>query len=102
MFLFYLWVSFNFLIGITKIDAEHYILFCLTMFYFTYLYNSISPVSLSNKLFITFITIPSVIIWWILYVHNYLLRIEPFDESLVIYTIFFYFYLLLYAFWELK
>ena len=100
MKLFYLWIFFNILIGISQSDAEHYFLFCACMFYFSYIYNIMYSVELSYKLFIILWCIPSVIIWWILYVHNYLLRIEPFDECAVIFLIFFYFYLLLFFFFE--
>lgn len=102
MNLFKLWFFFNILIGISKSDAEHYVLFCLVMFYVTYIYNVLYPSNLSYKLFISLLTIPSILLWWILYVHNHLLRIEPFNEHYVVFSIFFYFYLLLFTFWESK
>ena len=100
MNLVYYWIIFIFLMGISEIDADHYLLFCFAMFYLTYIYNIIYKLKITPKAFSIFIFIPSVIIWWILYVYNYLLSINPIEEYVIIYIISIYFYLLIYIFWE--
>ena len=100
MNLVYFWISFIFLMGISETDANHYFLFCFAMYYLTYIYNRIYPTNITPKTFSMFIFFPSIIVWWILYVYNYLLSITPLDEYIVVYTILIYFYLLIYIFWE--
>ena len=100
MSLLYIWIVFTFLMGISETDVNHYLLFCFTMFYITFLYNQIYSVKITPKYFASLILLPSLIIWWILYVFNYLLSMAPLDEHLVIFIIFFYFYILIYIFWE--
>ena len=100
MFIFYTWVTFVILIGISETDAEHYFLFCFTMFYFTFIYNRIYSIRLSPKLISLFLILPSAIMWWIAYVYNYLLSINPLEDYLVIFSIFLYFYILIFIYWE--
>lgn len=100
MSLFYIWIVFTFLMGVAETDVNHYLLFCFSMFYITFIYNQIYSVKITPKYFAILILLPSLILWWILYVFNYLLSMDPLDEHLIISIIFLYFYILIYIFWE--
>lgn len=100
MGLFYIWIAFIFLMGISECDANHYYLFCASMFYATYLYNQIQPTGLTLKMSSIYLSIPSVILWWIVYVYNWFLREDPISDEIMIGIIFLYFYIFLYVYWE--
>ena len=100
MNIFHIWSSFIFFIGVSESDDSHYFLFCSVMLYVTYIYNQIYYIKLTPKTCSLLLSIPSVILWWILYVYNYLLSLEPFSNEVIISIIFLYFYILLYIFWE--
>ena len=95
-----IWRWFIFLMSICKIDTSHYLLFCFSMFYVTYLYNQILPTKLTPKFLAIFLIIPSIILCRIAYVYNYFLSFNPLDEHVIVFIIFFYFYLLIYISWE--
>ena len=98
MYLIVIWSLFIFFIGLTKLDYGHYFIFSFFMFYVTYIANQVKPVKMNLRSFCFLISIPSSIFCWIGYVYNYLLKIEPLDETFVIFSIFFYFYLLIFFF----
>ena len=97
---FFIWFSFIILMGVSETDDSHYFLFCISMLYVTYLYNQILYIKLTPKIFSVIFFIPSVILWWIIYVYNYLLSFNPISDYIMVYIILTYFYLLVYTYWE--
>lgn len=103
MNLFYIWLAFIIFMGVSESDDSHYFLFCFFMFYVTYLYNVIVPIKLTVQLYVFYLSIPSIILWWIIYTYNWLLSIEePISNEIMISIIFLYFYMFIYIFWEGK
>ena len=100
MSLISIWYWFVFLMSISETNTSHYLLFCVSMFYLTYLYNQISPFKLTCKFFSILFLIPSVIFCRIIYVYNYLLSFNPLEEHIIVFTIFLYLYILIYICWE--
>ena len=100
MYLIYIWSIFIFFMGIAEIRLVDYLLFCIAMFYVTYICNQIKPIKLNVKFFFILILIPSSIFWWIIYVYNYLLSDVPIKEHTILSIIFLYFYIVIFIIWK--
>lgn len=60
-----------------ELDQEHFLLFSVAMFYFTYLYNRIVPQFLSVKAVLLVFNIPAFLLWYVVFVYNDFLCLNP-------------------------
>lgn len=103
MILCIVWISFILVIGFSDMmDQPHYLLFSLLMLYFTYLFNNLNPVIMSKRVCTCFLTIPSVIIMYIIYVWNDFLNVEPIKSEFIQIIYILYTYGLIYVISEYK
>jgi hypothetical protein len=101
MVLVVIWAGFILLMVFSEeLDQPHYLLFSGSMFYFTYVYNKITPFKMTARKIILFLTIPNLIFWYIGFVFNDFLCLTPISYELFITLLFTYTYLLLYIFVE--
>ena len=101
MNLFIIWICFVFLMTVSKqLDQYHYMLFSVSMLYFTYVYNRIYPIRMSLRATVMFLIIPSTIFWYIAFVYNNFLCLTPLNYDLLACLLFIYVYLTTYIFWE--
>nr|BBC77915.1 hypothetical protein [Nitzschia palea] len=92
-----IWTGFIVLISVLEeLDKKHFILFGGSMFYFIYLYNQVKPTSISLKLVLLLFNVPTLIFWYIIFVYNDFLSINPVSHEIFISWFFIYFYLMLY------
>jgi hypothetical protein len=71
MNLMVIWVGFIIFISIfQELNLLHYLFFNILILWFTYLYNLIKPLEMSPKIFILFLSIPSIIICYITFIYN--------------------------------
>jgi len=92
-----LWLIFIFIPGLfPDIDGSHYLLFSGTMFYLIYIYNQVSPVVLTPRMTMFFLSIPSAILWYIAYHYNDFLCINPISEESFTILMFIYWYAIIY------
>nr|BCQ06507.1 hypothetical protein [Nitzschia putrida] len=66
------------------------------MFNITYLYNRIFDVNISIRVIVVLINIPIMILWYIAFVYNDFLCINPISYEMFIYLFLFYLYLNIY------
>ena len=98
MILIILWFSFILIPGLfPDIDAPHYLLFSSTMLYLTYVYNQVSPLILTPRISVFFLSIPSSILWYMAYHYNNFLCINPISEEAFVTLMFIYWYIMIYA-----
>ena len=94
-----IWLSFVLIMGLSdELDQYHYLLFSSFMLYFTYLYNQVLPINLSIKFTVTLLIIPSGILWYLAFVYNDFLSLNPLSYEAFVIMFFVYTYLLLYLF----
>lgn len=97
MNLILIWTGFTILISVLdELDTKHFVLFCGAMLYFTYLYNQIKPTDISLKSVLLFFNISTLIFWYIVFVYNDFLSINPISHEIFMSWFFIYFYLMLY------
>jgi hypothetical protein len=102
MILIALWSAFILIPGLfPDVDASHYLLFSGTMLYFTYICNQVSPLVLTPKASMYFLSIPSSILWYVAYHYNDFLCIDPISEEVFVSLMFVYGYTMIYALSEL-
>jgi hypothetical protein len=71
MNLMVIWVGFIIFISIfQELNLLHYLFFNILILWFTYLYNLIKPLEISPKIFILFLSVPSIIICYITFIYN--------------------------------
>jgi hypothetical protein len=98
MNLIILWLTFILIPGLSPdIDALHYLLFSGTMFYLTYIYNQVNPLILTRRISAFFLSIPSILLWYIAYRYNDFLCINPISEEFFISLMLIYWYALIYT-----
>lgn len=98
MNLIILWLIFVLIPGLfPNIDASHYLLFSCTMLYSTYICNQVNPSTLTPRISVFFLTIPSTILWYIAYHYNDFLCVNPISEEFVISLMLIYWYIMIYA-----
>ena len=91
------WLTFILIPGLfPDIDASHYLLFSGTMFYLTYIYNQVNPSILTPRISVFFLSIPSILLWYIAYYYNDFLCINPISKELLITLMFTYWYVMIY------
>jgi hypothetical protein len=96
-----IWICFILLMTVSeKLDQSHYLLFSSSMLYLTYLYNRIQPIKMAPRISVSFIAIPSIIFWYIVFVYNDFLCLTPISYEYLVSLIFIYSYLMTYLFWE--
>jgi len=94
-----IWTGFIILISVLEeLDKRHFVLFGGSMFYFIYLYNQLKPISLSSKLVLLLFNIPTLVFWYIGFVYNDFLSINPVSSKVFVSWLFIYLYLTLYFF----
>jgi len=94
-----IWTGFIILISVLgELDKRHFVLFGGSMFYFIYLYNQLKPVSLSSKLVLLLFNIPTLVFWYIGFVYNDFLSINPVSSEVFMSWFFIYLYLMFYFF----
>lgn len=92
-----IWAGFIILSSILEeLDKRHFVLFGGSMFYFMYLYNQVKPTSISSKAVLLLFNIPTLILWYVIFVYNDFLSINPVSYEVFISWFFIYFYLMLY------
>lgn len=76
MNLIIIWIGFIIFISIfQELNLLHYLVFNISIFGFTYLYNLIKPLEMSPKNFILFLNVPNIIICYITFIYNNFLLI---------------------------
>jgi hypothetical protein len=76
MNLIIIWIGFIIFISIfQELNLLHYLVFNISIFWFTYLYNLIKPLEMSPKNFILFLNVPNIIICYITFIYNNFLLI---------------------------
>ncbi len=92
-----IWTGFIILISVLEeLDKRHFVLFGGSMFYFIYLYNQVKPISISSKAVLLLFNIPTLIFWYVIFVYNDFLSINPTSHEIFISWFFIYFYSMLY------
>jgi len=92
-----IWTGFIILISVLEeLDKRHFVLFGGSMFYFMYLYNQVKPTNISSKSVLLLFNIPTLIFWYIGFVYNDFLSINPTSHEVFVSCVFIYFYLMLY------
>jgi hypothetical protein len=92
-----IWTGFIILISVLEeLDKRHFVLFGGSMFYFIYLYNQVKPINISLKSLLLLFNIPTLIFWYIGFVYNDFLSINPTPHEVFISWFFIYLYLMLY------
>lgn len=73
------------------------------MFLVIYLYNKkYYPYILSARIAVLFLTIPSTIFWYIIFVYNNFLCVNPLKYNVLVNLLFCYIYVFIYVFFETK
>lgn len=97
MNLILIWLGFTSLMGFSdQLDIAHFGLFGSTMFYFTYLYNQINPLVLSKKIALLLFNVPIIILWYMAFVYNDFLSLNPIPYEMFISLFFIYFFITFY------
>lgn len=100
-----MWICFTFLMSLAEeVNALAFFYCSSIIFYLTYHINALKNINIHLTLQVTilFLTIPSFIFWYIFIEYNYFLRIKPIPYVFVVFTMFTYFYILMYIFFESK
>lgn len=83
-------------------DDGHFLSFCLTIYYFTYVYNKIYPIKISVR-FCTILIIPSsLILTYVLYHFIGFLSLDPISEESFMIICFTYYYILIHLICEFR
>lgn len=104
MLLLVYWIYFIIFISMffTSLRLSHYLLFSWFMLVLNFIYNENIKVILNVKTGILLLMIPYFIYGYILIVYNDFLTIYPFSYNFIVYTLFFFMYIIIYLFWEYK
>ena len=71
MNLMVIWVGFIIFISIfQELNLLHYLFFNILILWLIYLHNLIKPLEISPKIFILFLSVPSMIICYITFIYN--------------------------------
>lgn len=98
MSLIIVWSLFIFTVShLDEFNQYHYLCSSCIMFCLTCLYNKINFTNISLRAFILFFNIPSLILWYIAFVYNDFLSINPISCELLMTLFFIYVYLIVYA-----
>lgn len=88
-----IWIGFILLMSFSEeLDTAHYVLFSISMFYFIYLYNQVNPTVLSKKTTLLLFNIPTIILWYVAFVYNDFLCLNPISYETFMGLFFLYFY----------
>ena len=79
-----------------EFNQYQYFLVSNLMFCLTYLYNQFSYVKISLRVTLLLINIPSLILWYVAFVYNDFLAINPIPYEILAFLFFTYTYLILY------
>lgn len=78
-----------------QMDDGHFLFFCISIYYFTYIYNKIYPIKISIRMCSILIIPSSLILSYYLYNYYGFLCLDPMSEESFIFMCFTYFYLLI-------
>ena len=81
-----------------ELDQTHFLLFSCSMFYLLYLCNRIRPTDLPLKSALLLFNFPTIILWYVAFVYNDFLCINPISYEVFMSLFFIYFYVILYVF----
>ena len=96
-----LWLLFVFLISYVKeINNIAFFYISSIMLYSTYYFNSFKNIYMSLQVGLLLLMIPSFIFWYVFITYNYFLKIKPISYEIVVFIMFFYFYILIYLFYN--
>jgi len=96
-----IWAFFVFSMSLAKdLDQCHYFFFSSLMLGFTYLYDQIYSIRISLQTNLCLLFIPSIILWYIVFVYNSFLCLTPIKHEILVGFLFLYTYVILYVFWE--
>ena len=79
-----------------EFNQYQYFLVSNIMFCLTYLYNQFSYVNISLRVILLLVNIPSLILWYVAFVYNDFLAINPIPYEILVTLFFIYTYLILY------
>lgn len=97
MNLLVLWSSFILIISYSEeFTLYQYVFSTISMFGLTYFCNRITVINLSLKMALSFLNIPGLIMWYIIFVYNDFLAINPISSEFFIGLFIIYNYLVLY------
>ena len=99
MFLITMWILMIIFTGYTKMrymDSLTYFSIALITFYLTWLDNIIKPKNMTLRTIVIFVSIPSIIFWFIADRYNFFLSLNPINEIIFNITQILYFYILVY------
>lgn len=85
-----------------ELDQLHYLLFSISMLYFTYVANNIQPFEITLRGLLFLLIVPNFILGYIAFVYNNFLALDPISSELSMVLLFVYLYILAYAFLENK
>lgn len=101
MYLLVIWISFIVTTSFLEhCDQRNFLLWSGFMFGFTYLYNQVSPFHITIRTAILLFNVSGVILWYVAFVYNDFLSIDPISYESFICLFFVYIYLTLYLYLE--
>nr|AEP20735.1 ORF105 [Kryptoperidinium foliaceum endosymbiont] len=96
-----IWVSFILVLSLSEeLDHEHFLLFSCSLFYAIYLYNLISPIALSLRETLLLFNVPTLILWYLVFVYNDFLCLNPISHQTFISLFIFYLYFNFYFYYK--
>lgn len=97
MNLLFIWGSYILFVSYSEeFNQYQYFLASTLMFCLTYFYNQISYVDLPLRVILLLVNIPGLILWYISFVYNDFLAINPIPYEILAALFFLYIYLILY------
>lgn len=103
MNLILIWIIFILLISsLENLTQFSYFFFNLLMLYITYIFNVRKTLRLTFKRFLLIVNIPLIIFWYLAFVYNDFLSLNPLSREIFMSLFFSYSYLIVYLFLECK
>ena len=101
MSLLFIWVSFILLLSFYEnLELLHYILSSGVMLFLTYFYNRIEPFRIWPKIVVPLLGVPSGVTWYVIFVYNDFLCLNPLRYEYFVGLSFLYLYVMVYVFFE--
>jgi hypothetical protein len=96
------WVLFIFLMSFFDgLEQLNFFFSSGLMLYFTFVYNRIKPTTIFPRTAIILLLIPSILIWYTVFIYNDFLSLTPLTNEFFIGLFFIYIYSLIYIFFKL-
>ena len=99
MALIIVWIIFIIFISTSQEFSQlYYFLISGLMLGFTYLYNQMNFINFSLKFVIGFLTLPSILFWYLAFVYNNFLSLTPIEYEAFVHLAVLYFYAIFYIY----